>query len=487
MKTKILTYCCLSLVILPQKLVAEVRDEMKRFQKCYAIMVGERVPSNDALWLSVKNAKISGSDACMQIFDLAKLDNNGEVKKISGVHSIIGAKVLHNFMKFHKSQLQAPDYGSAIGTGSDRFTRDVIDTNEAVYHFLYSAFGTNQKYSDIITRDFSLKAIRKSSFPNRVRSILNVNLPKFEQGRYITVMDENGVNQVVPDANGVLAFTPELVETGTLVGVTKETRNNPITHLTGLVGFNFTSYNVNQHLGAGAIGTQAYLLANLGKDANNNGGTGLYRRWGKHVMEDFLCRYQPSVRNEDTIDDVDVNSKISFRTGPTCMACHSTMDPITGVIRNARTAWSNNTTQVSTRVKFVGHRVPNGVSAEFPKMQNDTAFYLKNPDGRLFYRSYDGTLVKEEVTGLDELGEAIKKTNDLYVCAAKRYYQFFTGIDVSLLDIGAISTPEYTRGEMKQRQRVINMGLELKKHESVRTLIKSIIEADAFIYPDKGV
>jgi hypothetical protein len=93
----------------------------------------------------------------------------------------------------------------------------------------------------------------------------------------------------------------------------------------------------------------------------------------------------------------------------------------------------------------------------------------------------------KEVEGLQQLGESMATTNDLYVCAAKRYYRFLTGIDVNLADLGNINTPAISLGEKFQRERVIKMGLDLKSHQSLRSLIKNIIKTEAFIYPDRGV
>ena len=487
MKNTNKTMFFLLLTLAPSMVLATVSDELKRFNKCYAIFVGERVKTSDPLWMAVEAGTKSGTDACMEIFDKATLFNNGEISKVNGVPDAIGIKVLNTFMRFQKSQFQIPDYGSAIGIASERYTRDVIDTNEAAYHFVYSLFSPNQKFSDIVTRDYSLRAVRYSQFPERARSILNVALPALEQGTYKTVVDANGVNQTVPDNLSV--FSPELIETGSLMGIVRDDIKNVITNTAYIkqTAFSFNDYNINQHIGGGAMGTQAYLLGNIGKDGFNNGGTGLYRRWGKHVMEDFLCRGLPALRTTDVINEVDSTSKIAFKTGISCMACHASMDPLAAVLRNGRTGWTHNSGLVSTRVKFFGVRTPTLGYADMPKLANETNFYQRPANGRLYYRSYDGKLVQQEMVGPQELGEKMAETNDLYVCAAKRYYKFLTGITVDLADIGNINTPEFSKGGEYQRNKVIKMGLDLKNHQSTRLLIKNIIQQKAFIYPDQGV
>jgi hypothetical protein len=101
-------------------------------------------------------------------------------------------------------------------------------------------------------------------------------------------------------------------------------------------------------------------------------------------------------------------------------------------------------------------------------------------------RSYDGTLINLDVTSLADLGTKLADTNDLYVCAAKHYYQFLTGIDANLSDPGNPSTAAFTPGETFHRNNVINLGLSLKSDQSLRELFRRIFESSAFLYPDRG-
>lgn len=460
--------------------VRATSTELKRLNKCYGLFVRERILSSDPLWKEVAGGKKSGTDACMEIFDKAKLDSKGEISRGSdGKYDYEGMKVLNTFLRFHNSQLEAPDFSVETGE-TQMFTSDVIDSNEGAYHFLYSIFGSGSKFSDVVTRDYTFRAVRYSEKGQRARSIVGNNpAPTFLQGLFKT-----GVKTPV--------FAPQLVETGLLVGMVPDDIKNemdekPFSDLYGPLKFD--SRNVNQHMGAGAIGTQSYLIGNFGKFNFSDGGTGLYRRWGKNVLSDLLCRDLPALRSKDVLPEVHTNSNIAFRTGISCMTCHSAMDPMAGTVRNLRQVFSFNVNMfvIGLRVQFVSHRTPDMESAPMPTISADSNFYRRPAEGRLFYRSYDGSLVKEEIEGLEELGQAISQTNDLYVCAAKRYYRFLTGINVSLADIGDINTPVFTSGEKFQRNKVINYGLELKQHQSIRTLIKRIIESESFINPDRGV
>lgn len=473
--------------------VVNTTEELMRLQKCYALFVRERISAKDPLWIQVQNKTKTGTAACMEIFDRAKLGANGEIKKLSnGSYDYEGMQVLNTFLRFHTSQLSIPDYGPLIGYTNERFTPDVTDSNAVSYHFLYSLFAKDAKYSDVFTKDHSFRAVRYTKKSTRNRSVFGVAMPAFQQGAYMHQLNENGAIVTVPNParGGVSDFTPTLVETGILVGLVPDDVDNSIStaHDTFInSGFGFTSLNVTQHLGGGVLGTQSYLMANLGKDEFANGGTNLQRRWGKNLLSDFLCRELPALRSKDVIPEVDPESTIAYRTGISCMACHSAMDPLAGAVRNMRANWTHNAGDIGQRVKFIGERTPDLGAMPFPSKVADGSFHRRPAEARLFYRSYDGSLVHKEMEGLNELGASMAETNDLYVCAAKRYYHFLTGINVSLADIGDINTPTMTTGEQEQRERVIDLGLKLKEHQSLRTLIQSIIQSRTFIYPDQGV
>lgn len=464
--------------------------ELRRLHKCYGLFVREKISSNDVLWKQVQAGQKTGTDACMEIFDKAQLDKNGQIKKgPDGQYDYEGMQVLNTFMRFLKSQLDVPDFATPIGTGVVKYTRDITDSNEATYHLLYSLFNSEEKYSNIVTRDYSLKSIRYSSKAERKRSVASgaTTLLNFTQGFYKNVLDANGVTKTIPDdAKGLNDLPLDLPETGILVGLERDERDNSL-QIDPFISFKFTSSNINQHHGGGIMGTQSYLHANAGKDGNTDGAGLVHRRWGKHVMADLLCRDLPALRSSDVVSEVNIKSNISFRQGISCMGCHSSMDPLAGVTRNLRQGFTHNSGLISPRVSYWGYRPADMEDAPYPSATRDANFYRRPASGRLYYRSYDGKLVKYNVVGMNQLGEAMASTNDLYVCAAKRYYKFLTSINVSLADEGDINTPAFSDAEFKYRQRIIKLGLELKKHQSLRTMIKSIISTETFISPDQGV
>ena len=96
-------------------------------------------------------------------------------------------------------------------------------------------------------------------------------------------------------------------------------------------------------------------------------------------------------------------------------------------------------------------------------------------------RGYDGTLYSQtisatnDVDGLTQLGQAIANTNDLYTCAASRYFEFFTGITVSLQDVGDPRFVPLTQDDLEYRSIVHQLGISLKTHQNLQQLIREII------------
>ena len=469
-KNKYITLILL-LNLTPAVVLAALSEDLKKLNKCYAIFVGERIKTTDPLWKAVESGKKNGTDACMDVFDKAALNSSGSVTKADpdDPSNIVGSKILNTFLKFQQSQFKVPDLLPILAS-SELFTRDVIDINEPAYHVLYSIFAPNQKYSDVVKRAYGLRSLR-SSGANRTLSITGDELPDFKQNN---------------PGGGLRFYSPTLVQTGRLTGIVKNNIRNDIIEGPVLANYELGDFNVNRHLGAGAIGSQSYLSANVGQDEYSDGGNKLFRRWSKNVMDDFLCRELPALRSIDVVKEVQTNSNIVFKNGISCMSCHSSMDAMAGSIRNGFIGYSFWEDDPS-KIRFYNERDVTAGYADMPTINRDPNFHMRPPNGRLFYRSYDGSIVKEDVLGIQQLGEKIAATNDLYVCAAKRYYRFLTGISVDLADLGNLGTREFSKGESFQRNKVIKMGLELKQHQSMRTLIKNIIDQKAFLYPDQGV
>jgi len=275
----------------------------------------------------------------------------------------------------------------------------------------------------------------------------------------------------------------------------------------------------HQPYGSGVIGTVPYLLMNHGRSDfwKSDGLVNIPRKWSKFVLKDLLCRELPALRTEDVADMVQPNSVTPFRASNSCMRCHGTMDPMAYGIRNFSTVTSGggsiqfdeNGYQYDASGAETGAGTMNTNPAvskiyhtpvhirKYETLRNDTAplikptadvdFYLKAPVGEFNFRTYDGKLIRQQFTDLNGdkgLGHYLKDLDDMYICTAKKYYQFLTGIDVPIYDYTDPSMPQAGPEELIHRNRIINMGKNLKNHQSLQLLLKEIISLDT--YKEKG-
>ena len=418
----------------------------------------------------------------MEIFDTAQLDSNDQISRNNdGTHNETGMKVLKTFNTLHRSFFGLSDYMLQLEF-NDFGTQEVTDPNEPAYHFTYVAFKKNEQYSKIITRDSGLRGLRKSSKGVRTRRVYDFQPFDFQTGH----PDSGDTNLLIP------WMPQQLVETGLLVGITADNRRNPAPNLIYNLA-PFAGYEMNEHFGAGVIGTQAFLLSSTQINFNehlkySDGGLITNRRWSKRVFNDLLCRDIPVLRNADVVREVSINSNLSFRQGISCMGCHSSMDPMAGTIRNVMTLSTGRTDLgVARNVRFFAARTPDMGHMDIPTQTGNPDFSRSPATGRLKYRSYDGKLINEDVSDLPHLGDALAAQDDLYVCAAKRYFYFLTGVNVPLFDVGDINSPQMSAGEAAARATVVRYGQDLKAHQSVRTLIRTIVSSPTFINAADGI
>jgi hypothetical protein len=261
-----------------------------------------------------------------------------------------------------------------------------------------------------------------------------------------------------------------------MAGLVRDTVENPIQVLEPAL-VQHQGRNTNTHFGGGFMGSPAYLFAN----AN---GSNYLRVWAKNLLADALCKDIPVLRSIDVLHTVKPESSFAWRQGLSCMQCHETMDPLSGVMRNKGLIRASPVNEV----RFWYSRDIDRPSAPYPSMSPDPDFSRRPADFTLKYRSFDGTLVSVDGSGVSALGQSLADRDDLYVCAARRYFKFLTGIEVDLRDDSDPLNPlDLSPSEKKYRNRVIELGKQLKQDQSARELLRSIIASPTFIYPDRGV
>ncbi len=445
--------------------INSVKAQKIVFKRCYEQMVREPIDINNSLFKEVANGERTGSNACISLLRQARLSQSSGKRFYDAGQA---QKVFNTFYDFHVSWFGPRNLTSSVGFDATR-QESVQDVNQPSYYLMKALFGEGVPYSYILTADESLKSIRSTSD----KFVTNIKF-RYPKSQYVTKGQVKGID----------VHSSETV--GKEIGPVRQRQTT-----TG-------NFNIFEHQGAGVLGSQSYLLLNAGERLpyRTDGGHKTMRTLSKNFFSQVMCRELPAVRLDDAISYVASNeSSLPFRNGVTCMQCHSTIDPfawtgrkIYSTLSDGNTYGNNKTDMRSLYIsKFRGTEINDGPVDTWPD-NSPSDFYKRTPYGRLFYRSFDGTLVDQTVNGMDELGDALAQQEAPYVCAAKRYFQFFTGVDANVGDIDHIlSETELTEKERYYRNFVIKLGKELKEHQSLETMFKRIFSSKAYVAPGLGV
>lgn len=247
--------------------------------------------------------------------------------------------------------------------------------------------------------------------------------------------------------------------------------------------------------GGGFMGNHNYFLTTFQEADRNfvpNGQERTNRSWARGVLNDALCRDVPVVRETDVTEFVIPASIVPFRQAAACVSCHATLDRQASLIRGLR--WNplltiGNTSPVPDQFGILG---VNMLAPSLPSLTTwtdtiDSLYGKRQPYGHFFFRNYRGELIDRIVNSLDELGTAITDQDDYYTCFAKRYYRYFLGIEVELGDPGNQLYPLLNGADNYHRSKVIELGMALKTHGSLRQLILDILAGSEYRMSDFGI
>ncbi|MNK19499.1 hypothetical protein D3C87_377210 [compost metagenome] len=463
-------------VVFSQNTLAQELSPQSLFNRCYIQLTGTPVPLGHALMADVKSGKISALNACNSILRKGLLSSSGTLS----VNDKEGKAVLNNFYTFHRTWFPVNNFDSIGGysASEENGTMDIYDATEPALSVTYSVFGAGQKYSDTLTRTTGIRALRVedvsvktrlkyTNLPNPGRMLsTNVNMSK-SPFTFRSVSPGNTVtNRNIHKHISEKAAMPVL-DVGDLVGVRPATETFIVPNISlaplgakpsdkGNLTANLNySYDFFKNHGGGVMGSPIYLMQYYGHGMNMkfNGASKVARRWSQQNMETFLCANLPALRESDVAKFVDTKSSLAFRNSASCVMCHATLDPmayttrnftigatdylrptqdgdnviVDGVRVNAPAAFARNSMAITTYAA-----VKPSVSG-WPS-ESVADFHLQQPTGRLYFRSVQGALVDTPVSNLAGLGAAMVETDDYYLCAAKRYFEFMTGIQVPLYD-----------------------------------------------------
>jgi hypothetical protein len=467
------------------------------FGKCYEKITDLPVDIHSSIYKDVESGKTDPVTACMSVFKNAQFKVVDNHRMLRNTADEVSVSILRNFHQFHLSWFTSGALGGALGSSNFQYN----DNDEPGLYVTDSLF-SNKAYSSVMTSSEPLRGVRDGNVPDTY-FIANSN---FTDRIPILAPAKTGKLAIV---NNFVELTGTRVSLGSLVGISRAPQI--IMPLPANVGVSAvteanltsrqhdgTSVDITGRSGGGVLGSFVLLQNNMESGVKLDGGLHVHRRWASNFMTNMLCASLPSLRSTDAPVQRELamfsNSSLSFRKSSTCLACHTTLDNLAHVTRNMDMVTS--ISGVNRRLiadAFPGknfidmplamtHKVRSPAAAV---SDNDPLYIRRPPKGALVFRDYNNNLVNESVNGLQELGAAIAKREDMYVCAAKRYYYFLTGVDIPLTPIAIDSVTKKNKYpsdnfNFYHREKIVSLGKALKKDGSLMKLMENILRTPTF-------
>lgn len=489
----------------------EKLTNLEHFVRCYSKISLQAPKLNDPRYIAVKNGTLNPVTACMELIQKASMTGTeGNLAIPSSVLNSsdgeVVSEIVRNFHNFHKSWFPNKLYdGGAI----DQASSLIRDLEEPALYLTRALFGkvgsTKIQYKSAVTYNKSLMGQRYRtlqpelsnwtsrsffSYPTTINgepANMNYDYLNLPMG---TVNNSSNAHHTiamqVPD-NQLVQFgelfgvrdAPALNVSKVRYGVNSTGRGsggdiNPTEIQNAMMTTNFQNKNLREHLGGGIIGSQVFYLTNTNLVSYRPAYKErvVARSYTSRIQEVLMCHTLPNLLPQDVANEVNPNSEYAFQQNVSCMQCHSAIDPAAGVIRNliVFTTANQNISRDQLRLG-----IPALGASRLPANSNAQDYVFSTPAGRLYYRDFKNNLVKQNISSLADMGNKISSSFDYYACAAKRYYYFFTGIDVALKGSESdTSLTEYHRAQ------VFNLAQRLQSHQNLMTLIEDIIKSEAF-------
>jgi hypothetical protein len=449
------------------------------YHKCFSLFF-ERFPEkNDSLLRQVVSGKINGQQACGKLIDELNFDKNGKIEKSHLFSKDLLLHALSLIQKHHVGWFTSYDF---TFTEKNWGSVEIYDSGQPALYFT-NAFFANLPLRELLkgkSQPYALRyADKKPEF-----LIYKKNNNKI---RYDDIVLSYKDEETPP----VLMKQIEWVARGVLVGITLQPKKYFVerAYVDLKTGYETVSQDIYQSFGGGILGSTVFLMLNQGQPVSSemDGEVKVFRRWSKAVLNDLLCRSLPVLKPEDSVHALDVKSKVTFKKDNSCYICHHTMDPMAGLIRNVSSFINN-----SDGVTFDN----DGNLIEEKDKRNLQFTYLrdlhKNPlknrsnpyvqtaaTGQFNFRNLDGKMISKNLNSLDELGSNIAETPDYYNCIVQRYLKFATGLDVQI-DPNFINSTTDSNEKLNNRKLVSDLAKRLHKSQSIKSLLKEIINTKEF-------
>lgn len=429
------------------------------FHRCYSHLTGMRAPLNHASLSKIKQGTSSALVECNKILDSTALDASSGLLKVSNSDTL---RILNNFNRVHGAWFGVQGY--TLNASVNRYTHDYGEAGLYVSKFLFG----DESYKGLLT---------ESRVPMALRSNTTAETTHFSVARKISVTrnaagDVTDERDLAPVVSSAAQST--LIQRGVLQGIRWRSGAHVLTysnlsdpnHLDAQkTAFAALKAKTSDHFGSGILGLPSYFMANHATPSVANGAGVHMRRWARNLASDLLCRDLPLIRLSDVkpVTHIDTSNaqKIAYRRDATCMRCHASIDPMGATARNLQIKATANLMGQFTNLYHVEKTTPTKGNLNIFSITTEAGsadFPVSNPTGSLYMRSYDGTLINKPLNGFSALSAELLNTKDYYACAARRYFEHFTGIRVSLQDINDPNESGLTEDDLHYRSMVVELG-----------------------------
>ncbi len=457
-----------TLITVPKFSFALELTEVALFNRCFSHITRKAPTLDNRFLLDVIENKKTGSQACIEVLNKAKLASNNT---ISNPNDKIAKDILNTFYAVHSAWFLDQ---SIVGAPSTNI--GLMDSSSGSLYYTKALFDPSFNYQDIFTNQNTFEGIRTGGLPE-----VSANRPKsaFTIGRL-------QLNRAETNRQGFDVYFdtgyewPNLFfpQTGDLIGIKNETPLIAPGYDAVPTGLNI---KVNGTWGGGILGHRDYLMKTVNATTiNSDGGIHMPRRYGRAIFNDFVCRDLPVVDiANDTTPYVNPNSPVTFRTNKGCVSCHVSMDQVSGILRqyNMVSLGVSRGGGITARAQI--ERTPTMSSAYSWPPTPDPDYFRKTRLGKFVYRTTDGVLVSTDIDGFNALGNVFKNLDDTYLCTASRYFKHFTNIHypVTKIPSGIINNDPHAKF-------IKDLAGVLKSTQSSFKTVETIINSD--IYRDSN-
>lgn len=484
-----------SLTSLTENSTPEAMSPAEIYARCYSKLTLTPVPLEDATLKSLREQGTidAAETACLDILNKGSLGIDG---KLVASNDSVARAVLSTMQFVHNSWFSA----QTIGVRRTAFeNRLIADVDEPALYWTRGLFREGVRADSVLTHNKALRSIRvrsndggatnfqARSFYNYPGVALSETLTQRDPLMRLQFMNDIKLNIRNGDNYSTMDIPDSSLQSfGEIIGVEDQQPLSikrlilPViedaavnTQLRDPARGPNLDIDLHAHFGGGVLGSIMYGLknSNLLENQLANGYTMIDRRFASRVFKDLLCYQLPVLLPEDV--DIIENSNFPFQQNKSCMQCHATIDEFAMIQKNY--VWASSS---APSAAFIADKPPKGAEIltrfKLPVKSTSTVFALGEPKGTLHFRTFDGKLVKIPITSFADVGRELAKNEDFYTCAAKRYYAYFTGIDVPLGESPKDAVEKSHLNEVKE------LGAQLKVDQSLKKLLIGILRSKAF-------